>query len=190
MFSDWTPRNLAPHEENVEVYSNCETVELFLNGKSLGIKRKQGDSLHVMWRINYEPGILKAVSSRKGKTVLTRQIKTAGKPAKIQLVSDRKIIKADGSDLSFVTVKILDADGNLVPDADNLVNFKIKGEGFIAGVDNGLQTSMEPFKASYRKAFNGLCLAIIQSKERAGKIILEATSKGLQPTQLTIVSKL
>lgn len=199
--SEWTNKpvlHIFPHwswpsGKVVDVwayYNNADEVELFLNGKSLGIKRKQGDSLHVMWRINYEPGILKAVSRRKGKTVLTRQIKTAGKPAKIQLVSDRKIIKADGNDLSFVTVKILDADGNLVPDADNLVNFKIKGEGFIAGVDNGLQTSMEPFKASYRKAFNGLCLAIIQSKERAGKIILEATSKGLQQTQLTIVSKL
>jgi beta-galactosidase len=167
-------------------YNKADEVELFLNGKLLGTKRKQGDSLHVMWRVNFEPGTLKAVSRLNGKTVLTKEIKTAGKPAKIELLADRKNIKADGEDLSFVTVKILDAQGNVVPDADNLVNFKTIGTGFIAGVDNGLQTSMEPFKATYRKAFNGLCLAIIQSKEQAGKIILEAKSKGLRPASIVI----
>jgi beta-galactosidase len=105
------------------------------------------------------------------------------------LTADRNTIKADGSDLSFVTVKILDTEGNLVPYADNLVNFILKGEGFIAGVDNGLQTSMEPFKASYRKAFNGLCLAIIQSKEKAGRILLKATSAGLKSAELSIEVK-
>ncbi|MBD0287712.1 MAG: glycoside hydrolase family 2 protein, partial [Flavisolibacter sp.] len=170
-------------------YNNADEVELFLNGKSLGVKKKIGDDLHVMWRVNYEPGTLKAISRKNGKAVLTREIKTAGKPAKIQLVADRKTIKADDEDLSFITVKILDAAGNLVPDADNIVHFKIKGEGFIAGVDNGLQTSMEPFKADYRKAFNGLCLAIIQAKEKAGTIVLEATSDGLQSDTIVIQSK-
>jgi beta-galactosidase len=88
-----------------------------------------------------------------------------------------------------VTVKILDTEGNLVPYADNLVNFILKGEGFIAGVDNGLQTSMEPFKASYRKTFNGLCLAIIQSKEKEGRIMLKATSAGLKNAELVIEVK-
>ncbi|MBD0377277.1 MAG: DUF4982 domain-containing protein, partial [Flavisolibacter sp.] len=170
-------------------YNNADEVELFLNGKSLGVNKKIGDDLHVMWRVNYEPGTLKAISRKNGKAVLTREIKTAGKPAKIQLLADRKTIKADDEDLSFITVKILDAAGNLVPDADNIVHFKIKGEGFIAGVDNGLQTSMEPFKADYRKAFNGLCLAIIQAKEKAGTIVLEATSDGLQSDTIVIQSK-
>jgi beta-galactosidase len=195
--SEWTSKpvlHIFPHW-NWEVgkpidvwayYNNADEVELFLNGKSLGVRRKQGDTLHVMWRVKFEPGTLKAVSRLNGKTVLTRMIKTAGKPAKIELLPDRKNIKAHGEDLSFVTVRILDAEGNVVPDADNLVNFKTKGDGFIAGVDNGLQTSMEPFKADYRKAFNGLCLAIIQSKEQAGKIILEATSKGLQSASIVI----
>jgi beta-galactosidase len=195
--SEWTSKpvlHIFPHW-NWEVgkpidvwayYNNADEVELFLNRKSLGVRRKQGDTLHVMWRVKFEPGTLKAVSRLNGKTVLTRMIKTAGKPAKIELLPDRKNIKAHGEDLSFVTVRILDAEGNVVPDADNLVNFKTKGDGFIAGVDNGLQTSMEPFKADYRKAFNGLCLAIIQSKEQAGKIILEATSKGLQSASIVI----
>jgi beta-galactosidase len=183
---NWTPGKVV---DVWAYYNNADEVELFLNGKSLGIRKKQGDSLHVMWRIPFEPGTLKAVSRSKGKTVLTKEIKTAGKPAKIMLTADRNTIKADGTDLSFVTVKILDAEGNLVPDADNLVKFTLKGEGFIAGVDNGLQTSMEPFKASYRKAFNGLCLAIIQSKEKAGQILLKATSAGLKSAELVIEVK-
>jgi beta-galactosidase len=198
--SEWTTKpvlHIFPHwnwpaGKVVDVwayYNNADEVELFLNGKSLGIKKKQGDSLHVMWRIPFEPGTLKAVSRLNGKTVLTREIKTAGKPAKIILNADRGTIKADGTDLSFVTVKILDADGNLVPYADNLVNFTLKGEGFLAGVDNGLQTSMEPFKASYRKSFNGLCIAIVQSKEKAGQVLLKATSPGLKSAEVIIKVK-
>ena len=198
--SEWTNKpvlHIFPHwnwpsGKVVDVwayYNNADEVELFLNGKSLGIRKKQGDSLHVMWRIPFEPGTLKAVSRLNGKTVLTREIRTAGKPAKIMLTADRNTLKSDGTDLSFVTVKILDAEGNLVPDANNLVNFTVKGEGFIAGVDNGSQTSMEPFKASYRKAFNGLCLAIIQSKEKAGRILLKATSAGLKSSELVIEVK-
>lgn len=197
--SEWTNKpvlHLFPHwnwEQGKEVdvwayYNNADEVELFLNGKSLGTKKKQGDSLHIMWRVAFEPGTLKAVSRKNGKVVLTREIKTAGKPARIELVADRNNIKADG-DLSFVTVKVVDAAGNLVPDADNMVNFSVRGEGFIAGVDNGLQTSMELFKANYRKAFNGLCLAIIQSKEKTGKILLTATSPGLQSQTITIQSR-
>ena len=110
-------------------------------------------------------------------------------PAKIRLIADRAGIKASGNDLSFVTVQILDAYGNIVPDADNLVEFDIAGSGFIAGVDNGSQTSMESFKANRRKAFNGLCLAIVQSNNKAGNIILKARSKGLQSASISIVAK-
>ena len=95
-------------------------------------------------------------------------------------------MKADGTDLSFVTVKITDKVGNLVPNAYNLVQFKIEGEGFIAGVDNGFQASLEPFKANYRKAYNGLCLAIIQGKEKAGTIKVTATAEGLQGAEVII----
>ncbi len=167
-------------------YNHADEVELFLNGKSVGISKKEGNDMHVMWRVKYEPGTLKAISRKNGKVVLEREIKTAGKAAKIVLEADRSNIDADGKDLSFVTVKIEDADGNLVPDADNLVKFKINGNGFIAGVDNGYQASHEPFKASQRKAFNGLCLAIIQNNGTAGTIQLEATSDGLETADLTI----
>lgn len=167
-------------------YSQADESELFLNGKSLGIRKKNGDDLHVVWNVAFEGGVLKAVSRKSGKVVLTEQIITAGKPAVIELDADRKHIKADGRDLSFVTVKIKDAYGNIVPDANNLVCFKIQGNGFIAGIDNGLQTSMEPFKGDRRKAFNGLSLVVIQSGKHTGKIILTAQSKDLKKARIVI----
>jgi beta-galactosidase len=173
---NWEPGKLV---DVWAYYNNADEVELFLNGESLGIKKKDSEDIHVMWRVQYQPGTLKAISRKKGQVVLTKEVKTAGKPAKIVLIPDRNIIKADGADLSFVTVKITDANGVLVPNADYLVNFTISGEGFIAGVDNGYQASLEPFKANYRKAFNGMCLAIIQSNGKPGKITLEASSEVL-----------
>ncbi|WP_426670832.1 beta-galactosidase GalB [Mucilaginibacter sp. McL0603] len=198
--SEWTDKtvlHIFPHwnwtpGKTVDVwafYNHADEVELFLNGKSLGVKKKEGDDLHIMWRVKYEPGTLKAVSRKDGKVVLTREIHTAGKPAKIELVADRKNIKADGKDLSFITVKILDKDGNVVPDADNLVNFKINGNASIASVDNGLETDHDPFKADYRHAFNGLALAIVQSKDKPGSITFTATSQGLQGATVVLQTK-
>ncbi len=170
-------------------YNNADEVELYLNGKSLGLKKKEGNNLHVMWRVVYEPGILTAISRKGGKTVLTSTVKTAGKPAKIELSADRRNITADGSDLSFITVKVLDAQGNLVPDASNNVQFSLQGPASIAGVDNGSQTSLESFKADHRKAFNGLCLLVVQSKGKAGKITVTATVDGLQPATTVVTAK-
>ena len=114
-------------------------------------------------------------------TDLTKVIKTAGEPAGILLEPDRDVIKADGKDLSFITVKVVDSEGTTVPLADNLINFEVEGPGFIAGVDNGSQISHEPFKANYRKAFHGLCLAVIQSQNTPGQITVKAKSEGLKP---------
>jgi beta-galactosidase len=197
--SEWTSKpvlHVFPHWNweqgkavDIWAYFNTEEVELFLNGKSLGAKRKSGDDLHVVWRVPYEPGTLKAIARTGGKALLTREIRTAEKPSKILLIADRKIIKADGTDLSFVTVKVIDENGTLVPNADNLIKFELSGEGFIAAVDNGSQTSHEPFKANYRKAFKGICLAIIQSKEKVGRITLKAASDGLAPASVIIKTK-
>src|SRR5690606_29137209 len=118
-------------------YNNADEVELFLNGESLGSKTKQGDDLHVSWRVPFKPGTLYAVSRSDGEVVLEKEIRTAGSPAKIQLISDKKELKADGNDLIFVTVNILDDKNILVPKADNLVQFEITGGGKIVGVDNG-----------------------------------------------------
>ena len=197
--SEWTDNpvlHIFPHwnwneGDTVDVwaYFNCEEVELFLNGLSQGTKKEAGDDLHVMWRVAYTPGTIKAIGRTGGKEILTRIINTAGEPAKINLTADHSVIKADGKDLSFITVDIQDANANLVPDADNLVNFELTGDAIIAGVDNGCQTSHEPFKANYRKAFNGKCLVVVQSGEKAGEIVLTAQSEGLEGASIRFKTK-
>lgn len=182
---NWEPGDTV----DVWAYSNATEVELFLNDKSLGTKKKTGDELHFAWRVPYEPGKLKAISRTNEKQILVKEINTAGKPHKIKLDADRILISADGKDLSFIKVSILDNSGNLVPDADNLVNFSVEGEGTLVGVDNGSPVSHESFKAKNRKAMNGLCLAVVQSSNRAGEIKVKATSEGLEASEVLIRTK-
>jgi beta-galactosidase len=194
--SEWTDEpvlHIFPHWNwnegdtiDVWAYTSCDEVELFLNGQSLGVRNKKEDVFHLVWRVPWMAGELKAVGKSSGKDALEAIIKTAGEPAKIILEADRDLIKADGSDLSFITVRITDADGIVVPKANNHIRFKISGPGFIAGVDNGLQTSQEPFKADNRTAFNGLCLAVVQALEKPGNITLTASSEGLEDASITI----
>lgn len=167
-------------------YNNADEVELYLNDRSLGKRSKKGDDLHVMWRVPFEPGTLKAVSRKEGKEVLVKEIKTAGKPAQIKLEADRNTISADGKDLSFVTVSIVDVEGNIAPTATNRIDFELSGPGKIAGVDNGDPTSHESFKAKNKKAFYGKCLVIIQSSGTNGEIRLTAKGDGLNAGTLTI----
>ena len=197
LFTDKPVLHIFPHwnwtpGQTIDVwayYNNADEVELFLNGKSAGIRKKEGNDLHVMWRVEYEPGTIKAVSKRDGKIVLEKEIKTAGKAYKIVLQADRKTIEANGTDLSFVTARVEDREGNLVPHADNLIHFSVGGNGFIRAVDNGSQTSMESFRDNKRKAFKGLALAVIQSLKDKGNIRLTATSDGLQTAELSILSQ-
>lgn len=197
--SEWTDTpvlHVFPHWNwekgktvDVWAYTNCEEVELFLNGQSLGTKRKTGEELHLVWRLQFVPGTLKAVGRTGGKDVLAREVTTAGPAAKIVLEADRSAIAADGKDLSFITVKVVDEKGTLVPDANNLITFTLAGDGKIAGVDNGLQTSDEPFQASYRKAFNGMCLAVVQSTTSKSKITVTANSPGLATASTVITAE-
>lgn len=178
-------------------YTNCDTVELFLNGKSYGEKYMEfprkgnterwnkpeegkvysttGD-LHLSWDVVYEPGELIAKGKMNGKEYTYRRV-TAGEPSQIRLSVDRDQIKADPSDVAHVTVEVLDKDGNIVPNADNLIEFEVEGANII-GVESGNMRDLSSPKASKRKAFNGLCLAIVQAKE-AGKIKVKAVSAGL-----------
>jgi beta-galactosidase len=173
----------------ISYYSQADEVELYLNGVSQGKKSKQGQDMKVMWRLKYAPGELKAVSRKNGKTVLEKVIRTAGAAARLELTADRSKIHADGKDLSFVTVRVLDKDGNLVPDAANLINFKIEGDAEIRAVDNGSPISHESFQANHRKAFNGLALAIIKAGSKASTVTLSASSEGLQAAQVQIEVK-
>jgi len=118
--------------------------------------------------------------------VLTREVRTAEEPARIVLEPDRSTIKADGSDLSFVTVKVVDRNGTVVPMADNLIKFELTGGGSIAGVDNGYQASHEGFKRKQRKAFHGLALAIVQANQKPGRLVLKASSDNLPPASVVI----
>jgi beta-galactosidase len=192
-------------------YTNCDSVELFLNGKSLGIQSywfprsgMQGEyensparnsvprttaDLHLTWTVPYQPGELKAVGIKDGKAVVTEEITTTGKPAAIGLFADRNTITADRRDIAQITCKILDAQGRTVPVADNEITFKIQGEGKIFGLDNGNPVSHESYQANRRKAFNGLCLAIIQSTDKTGLIQLSATSPGLKSGSIIITTK-
>ena len=196
--SEWTNKDVLhifPHwnwkvGDTIDVwayYNHADEVELYLNGVSLGKRSKQGDAMHVMWRVPYAPGTLKAVSRKDGKDVLTREIKTAGEPVSIRLTADRQTIKADGNDLSFVTVELLDKDGNASPLANQLVKFNVEGNGFIAGTDNGDQNDHVSLKKPERHLFYGKCLAIVQNNGKAGAITLKADVEGL-PTQKIEIS--
>ena len=186
----WNWQSFEGQEIPVWCYSNCESVELFLNGKSLGEKKfSETKDLHVVWKVPYAAGTLKAVARNSGKIVCTDEVQTTGAPAKMVLTPDRTEINADGDDLSNIRIEIVDKDGRVCPNADNLVKFKIEGEGVIAGVGNGNPVSHEYFKADERKAFHGLCLAIVQSKRERGTIRLSAESEGLQAVEVLIQAK-
>lgn len=167
-------------------YNNADEVELFINGKSQGIRTKDANHLHVVWNVTFEPGTVKVVARKNGVETASREIHTAGEPAQIRLTPDRSTIKNNGTDLSFVTVEILDKDGNLCPNADNLVQFQVEGKGFIAGVDNGSPISLERFKDNKRKAFYGKCLVVVQNDSRKGKIKVKASSEGLNDAHIIL----
>jgi beta-galactosidase len=198
--SQWTDKpviHLLPHwnwkgfdgkEIPVWCYTNADTVELFLNGKSLGRKDiRSTKSLHLEWSVGYEPGVLKAVG-HKGEQTFVDEVHTAGPPAKLILHPDRKQIASDGDDLSFVEARIEDSDGNLCPNADDEIAFSIDGPAQIVGVDNGDPTNHEPFKATKHKAFHGLCLAVIQGQHAPGTVHLTATAGGMksEPAEIAV----
>jgi len=186
LFSDWTPKNLDRHEENVEVYSNCEEVELFLNGKSLGKKPRPKDDSPRNWKVNFEPGIIKAVGMNGGKIVANYEVRTAGKPAGIKLAAHKNSLANSWDDVVFLSVSVVDANGTVVPDANNLISFKVEGPGAIAAVDSADINSHEPYQASERRAFQGLCQALIKANKSAGKITVTANSPGLAGAKITI----
>lgn len=190
----------------VFVYTNYPTAELFINGKSQGKRTKDlSVTVHnslstanfkrqkryrLMWMdTKYEPGTVKVIAYDKdGNAVAEKEMKTAGKPYRIELTADRDKITADGKDLSFVTVKVVDKDGNLCPTAANEITFKVKGKGYYRAGANGDPTSLESFQAPHMKVFSGMMTAIVSSTEEPGKITLEATSKGLKKATLVIES--
>ena len=189
------------------VYTNYPSAELFINGKSLGRRTKDlsvtvhnsADSLSIaalkrqqryrlMWMDTvYEPGTVKVVAyDADGKVAAEKEIHTAGKPYRIELEADRSTIKADGKDLSFITVKVVDKDGNLCPTAENEIMFKVKGAGSYCAGANGDPVSLESFQEPHMHVFSGMMTAIVSSSEEPGEIVLEASSKGLKKAVIVI----
>jgi beta-galactosidase len=166
----------------VHVFTSGDEGELFLNGKSLGRKRKGAYEYRLRWDdVTYQPGTLKVVTWKNGKKWASAEMKTAGEPAKLKLEPDRNEIRADGRDLSFVTLAVTDKVGVTAPRATNQIHFQIEGPGEIVATDNGDPTSFELFQSHDRNAFNGLCLVIIRGKTgNPGKITVTATADGLQ----------
>jgi beta-galactosidase len=218
--SVWTSKpmvHLLPHwnwpahegeDIPVMVYSNAEEVELSLNGASLGRKKTFSEPIELpvgadvsdtgqfhskyrlLWNVPYQPGVLTAVAFRVGKEVARDVMRTAGAPARVHLVADRRTIMADGDDLSFITVRVEDRDGNLCPTADDRVEFHVTGAGRIAAVDNGNAATVESFQADYRRAFNGLALLIVRADSgHSGKIEIVASGQNLADAHLELLAR-
>jgi len=185
--SNW---NWQGHENKpleVNVYSSCEEVELFLNGRSLGKKATdRSTAFTAIWTVPYQTGVLKAIGYDAGKRVSSSELSSAGQPARINLKADRTRIAADGQDLSYITVELVDGHGVRNPTAENLIKFDVAGPGQIIAVGNANPVSTESYQSPQRKAWQGRCLLIVKSDKRTGKIAIRATAKGLVPAEIVI----
>lgn len=200
--SEWTNNptlHLFPHwnwnvGDKIDMwvyYNTADEVELFLNGKSLGKRTKTSDRLHAIWEnVEFEAGEITAIGYKNGKEILRHSRKTAGKAEKIVLTADRKVLKADGYDLAYVTVECADAKGNLVPTAMNQLYFEVDGVGELVGVDNGNAAGGESLKGNKMKLFNGKAIAIVRTKRNeSGKITLKVTSDDMESATVKLSSR-
>ena len=199
--SEWTNKpvlHVFPHWNWIEgqaidlwcYYNQADEVELFINGKSQGVRKKSNEhEYHVAWHVTYEPGEVRVVARKNGKQVNEKTVRTAGAPHHIRLTPNRNVLKANGRSLSFVTVEVVDKEGNLCPWADQNIQFTLTGEGKIAGVDNGSPFSLERFQANSRHAFFGKCMVVVQAGKAPSVIKLTAKGVDLQPQTIEIKSE-
>lgn len=217
--SKWTDKqvlHLLPHWNwegregeitPVHCYTSFDSAELFLNGKSQGVQTKNSGVMEEMkdkdfsavkgryrlvWDdVKYEPGVLKVVGlDDNGEPVAEAEMKTAGPATRVELLPDRTAISADGLDLSYVTVKVVDENGTVCPLADNMINFSVEGTGRIVAVGSGDQSSVEPFVADHRKVFHGLCMLIVASKKgESGEMKITALAEGLASAASMVTSR-
>jgi beta-galactosidase len=188
LFPHWNWPGMEGKEIAVWVYSNLDKVELFFNGESLGAKEMKKDS-HLAWVVKYAPGAIEARGYKDGKVVMTANRETTGAAAKLVMTADRREVSADGEDVAMFAVEVQDAQGRVVPITDNEVTFRISGDGKLIGVGNGDPTDHGSDKGKSRKAFSGLCMAVVQSTKNAGKITVEVTSPGVAPASVTVTAK-
>jgi beta-galactosidase len=188
--AEWNWEGYENQPIEVNVYSGHEKVELFLNGKSLGIKvTNQENKFIASWQVPYQTGELKAVGYEGEVVKATHILQSAQSPVQLKLTADRSEIQSNGQDLSFITVEVLDENGIRNPLAENLLNFEISGPGKIVAVASSNPMSTESFQQPHRKAWKGRCLVIVKSDKEAGNVILKAKSEGLSDSKLTLISK-
>jgi len=186
--SDWTPTDIDTYDEaRVQVFSNCDEVELFLNGKSEGVRGRTEDNASARtWSFPFQKGTIKAIARNNGKVVAEQELKTATAAARIKLTVNKATLQNNWDDLVYVTAMVTDENGNDIVTADNRIKFSIEGAGVIAAVDNGDISSVEPYQATERWAYKGRCIAIIKAKADAGVIKLTAKADGLKEASVTV----
>ncbi|KAI0841477.1 glycoside hydrolase family 2 protein [Hypoxylon sp. FL0890] len=187
----WTWPDRVGQVTPVHVFSAADEAELFLNGKSQGRLKKGASNYRFRWdKIVYQPGQLSVATYKNGEPWANSTVRTTGEATQLRLMADRPTIKADGSDLSFITAEVLDSDGDVVPRATNTISFSISGPGEIVATDNGNPADMTSFPSADRKAFNGLALAIVRPrKEAPGQIIVSAAATDLKAVQVTLTAQ-
>jgi beta-galactosidase len=185
LFPHWNWEGKEGQEISVWCYANCESVELFLNGASVGSQtvKKNG---HLEWKVKYAPGVIEAKGSSGGKIVLTERRETAGAAARLVLETSKAKLRADGQDCCQVNVRVVDAKGLTVPTAGNMLTFAVEGPGRVIGVGNGDPSCHEPEKGNERSAFMGLGAAFVQAGLQAGEVRVKVSSKGLEAGEITL----
>lgn len=202
---DWTPayflqHDQSPHTENVEIYTNAEEVELFLNGKSLGTQKLHPDASPITYQVPFEPGTLKAIARTNGKIVAQDELRTAGKPAHLLLTTGlaaaqltnsptsepTPALTPDWNDVTHATATLVDANNTVIPDSETRIHFSTSGPGQIIAVDNGNLLDHDPFQATDRKLYEGHAIAILRATAPRGNITLSATTEGLPPASISL----
>lgn len=188
----WNWKGREGQKTPVFVYTNYPSAELFINGKSYGKQEKNNTSLlnryRLMWMdAIYQPGEVKVVAyNEKGEAVMEKTVRTAGKPYQIELIPDRRELTADGKDLAYINVRIVDKDGNLCPDDQRMITFSVEGNGKYRASANGDATSLDLFHLPQMPAFNGQLTSIVQAGKESGKIVFEAKAKGVKPAKIVL----
>jgi beta-galactosidase len=192
--TDWTPKDLSPHPETLEIYTNAEEVELFLNGKSLGTQKLHPDATPILYKVGFEPGTLKAVARTGGKVVATEELRTAGKPARLVFTPElnpdaaTRPLTPEWNDVRYVTATLVDDAGERIPDSTTLVHFSAAGPASIIGVDNGNLVDHEPFLATDRTLYDGNAVAILRATGTAGRVTVTATADGVAQATITLTT--
>lgn len=185
LVDDWTPTDFDTYDEaHLEIYTNCDEVEVFHNEKSLGVKQRPDDASPVRYRLTFQPGSLKAVARNKGEVVAVHEMQTAGQPVAITAAAHKSTLSASPDDVSVVRVQLVDENGTPSPNRDQVLTFEVLGNGELLGVDNGARDSHESFLGPRRRTARGQAMAIVRATGDSGSFELKVSGEGLEPVSL------